>query len=111
MEEALKIYRLIPTAPETDPQWMGRPQQGEIVVRARAPGDARVVASEAELDFMEIDASPAEGNSTTMASAFRSEKLYTVVRDETGRFSEDGPRQVVDGTVRIDTILPVQIDE
>jgi glucose/arabinose dehydrogenase len=110
MEEQLKIYRLVPNAPLDDPQWMHRPPQGEIVVRARTSGDARLVASEAELDFMEIDASPAEGNSTAMASAFRSEKLYTVIEDASGRFSADGPRQVVDGTVRIDTIVPVQVD-
>ncbi|MGE6739426.1 hypothetical protein ACQKGC_04025 [Allorhizobium pseudoryzae] len=110
MDEQLKIYRLVPSAPLDDPQWMDRLPQGEIVVRARTSGDARVVASEAELDFTEIDALPAEGNSTEMASAFRSEKLYTVIEDVTGRFSGEGPRQVVDGTVRIDTILPVQVD-
>lgn len=109
MDDQLKIYRLVPNAPLDDPQWMDRPPQGEVVVRARTSGDARFVASAAELDFAEIDALPAEGNSTDMASAFRSEKLYTVIEDVSGRFSAHGPRQVVDGTVRTDTILPVQM--
>ncbi|MCY1665981.1 hypothetical protein [Rhizobium sp. SL86] len=110
MEEQLKIYRLVPNAPLDDPQWMDRPPQGEIVVRARTSGDARLVASEAELDFTEVDALPAEGNSTDMASAFRSEKLYTVIEDVSGRFSAEGPREVVEGRVRTDTIVPVQVD-
>jgi hypothetical protein len=108
MEENLKIYRLVPAAASDDPNWQNSPSHGEIVVRARTSGDARLVASEAELDFTEIDASPAEGNSTTMASAFRSEKLYTVVEDTSGRFAREGARGVVEGRVRVDTIAPVQ---
>jgi hypothetical protein len=108
MELELKIYRLVPTAPADDPQWMDRPPQGEVVVRALTTGDARLVASEAELDFTDTDAKPAEGNSTEMASAFRSEKLYTVIEDDSGRYVADGPRGVVDGSVRRDTIAPVE---
>jgi hypothetical protein len=104
-----KIYRLVPTAPADDPQWMDRPPQGEVVVRALTTGDARLVASEAELDFTDTDAKPAEGNSTEMASAFRSEKLYTVIEDESGRFPADGPRGVLDGSIRRDTIAPAEI--
>lgn len=89
---------------------MDRPPEGEVIVRARTTGDARLVASEAELDFTEIDALPAQRNSTTMVSAFRSEKLYTVIEDLTGHFTPDGPRGVVVGNVRVDTILPVQVD-
>ncbi|WP_377296770.1 hypothetical protein [Rhizobium sp. SGZ-381] len=108
--QTMKIYRLVPSAPLDDPQWMDRPPQGEVVVRALTAGDARLVATDAELDFTEIDASPAEGNSTRMASAFRSEKLYTVIEDLSGRFSTEGPREVLDGVVRIDNILPLQVD-
>jgi hypothetical protein len=110
MQEELKIYRLVPIAVPDDPNWQNSPSQGQVVVRARSAGDARLVASAAELDFSEVDASPAEGNSTDMASAFRSEKLYTVILDESGRFGVEGPRAVVDGEVRVDTILPTQID-
>ncbi len=108
MDEKLKIFRLVPVAAADDPGWQNAPSHGEIVVRARTSGDARVVASEAELDFTEIDAAPAEGNSTTMASAFRSEKLYTVMEDMSGRFDPVGAREVVEGRVRVDTIVPTQ---
>jgi hypothetical protein len=108
MKEELKIYRLMPTAASDDPAWQNSPPQGEVVVRARTPGDARLVASEAELDFTEIDAAPAEGNSTRDASAFRSDKLYTVVEDTSGRLSPEGAREVVEGLVRVDTIVPTQ---
>lgn len=108
MSEPLKIYRLVPTAPLNDPQWMDRPPQGEVYVRARTTGDARLVACLAEVDFTDVDALPAEGNSTDTASAFRSEKLYTVIEDESGRYPADGPREVVGGTVRPNVIKPLQ---
>jgi hypothetical protein len=108
MQEQLKIYRLVPAAASDDPAWQNSPSHGEIMVRARTAGDARLVASEAELDFTEIDASPSEGNSTKDSSAFRSDKLYTVIEDTSGRFGADGAREIVEGRVRIDTIVPVQ---
>ncbi len=107
--EQLKLYRLIPIAAATDPNWDLAPNQGEVVVRARSSGDARVVAAEAELDFMEIDALPGDGNSTTSSSAFRSEKLYTVVDEAAGTYPLEGPREVVAGTVRVDNIRPTEL--
>lgn len=107
--EQLKLYRLIPIAAETDTNWDLAPNQGEVVVRARSSGDARVVAAEAELDFMEIDALPGDGNSTTSSSAFRNEKLYTVVDETNGTYPLDGPREVVAGTVRVDNIRPTEL--
>lgn len=59
MQEELKLYRLVPLAAFDDPNWQNATYQGEVVVAARSSGDARVVASEAELDFREIDAKPA----------------------------------------------------
>lgn len=107
--EQLKLYRLIPIAAANDPNWDLAPNQGEVVVRARSSGDARVVAAEAELDFMEIDALPGDGNSTTSSSAFRSEKLYTVVDEPAGTYPLEGQRGVVDGTVRVDNIRPTEL--
>ena len=104
MSEPMKIYCLVPNAPADDPQWMDRPPQGNVYVRARTPGDARLVASLAEEDFTEIDAAPAEGNATRMASAFRSEKLYTVIEDNSGEYASDGPREVVAGHVKHDVL-------
>lgn len=107
--EQLKLYRLVPVAAASDTNWDNAPNQGEVVVRARSSGDARVVAAEAELDFTEIDALPGDGNSTTSSSAFRNEKLYTVIDETDPSYSADGPRGVVDGTVRVDNIRPTQL--
>ncbi|MGJ7041003.1 hypothetical protein J2Y63_004275 [Shinella sp. BE166] len=107
--EQLKLYRLIPIASATDTNWDLAPNQGEVVVRARSSGDARVVAAEAELDYLEIDALPADGNSTTSSSAFRNEKLYTVVDETDPAYPLDGAREVVAGTVRVDNIRPTEL--
>ena len=68
--EPLNIYRLVPTAQMDDPRWQNSPFQGEVVVAARTAGDARIVAAGRELDFMEVDAAPAEDVTTTSASAW-----------------------------------------
>jgi hypothetical protein len=107
--EQLKLYRLVPIAAATDPNWDLAPNQGEVIVRARSSGDARVVAAEAELDYLEIDALPGDGNSTTSSSAFRSEKLYTVIDETDPAYPMEGPREVVAGTVRVDNIRPTEL--
>lgn len=107
--DQLKLFRLVPIASATDTNWDIAPSQGEVVVRARSSGDARVVAAEAELDYMEIDALPGDGNSTTSSSAFRNEKLYTVVDECSPSYSLNGPREVVAGTIRVDNIRPTEI--
>lgn len=107
--EQLKLYRLIPVAAATDTNWDLAPNQGEVVVRARSSGDARVVAAEAELDYLEIDALPGDGNSTTSSSAFRNEKLYTVVDEADPAYPLEGPREVVAGKVRVDNIRPTEL--
>ncbi|MCA1367313.1 hypothetical protein I6F15_07860 [Bradyrhizobium sp. BRP14] len=107
MQEELKIFRLAPLAEPNDPNWQNASYQGKVTVVARSSGDARLVASEAELDFREIDAKPAEGVTTDMASAFRNEKLYTVI--EEGPAPAGSKRGVIGGTVRIDNIISTQL--
>ena len=107
MQEQLKIYRLLPIAEPDDPNWQNAQYQGVLLVAARASGDARIVASEAELDFLEIDAKPAEGVTTDMASAFRSEKLYTVI--EEGSAPPGAERGVIRGNVGVDNIISTQV--
>ncbi|NML75863.1 hypothetical protein HHL25_17155 [Rhizobium sp. S-51] len=107
-KEELQIYRLLPSAPLTDPNWQNVSLQGEVVVRARSTGDARLVASEAETDFRDIGAKPAEDVSTSFASAFRNEKLYTVVLDTSGRYPADGERGIVAGQPLQNAIAPLQ---
>lgn len=99
----------MPTAAAHDPNWDTAENMGEIVVRAESPADARIVAAEAELDFTDIDALPAEGNSTRHASAFRNERLYTVIEEPASALAADGPRGVVDGIVSVATIKPTQM--
>lgn len=77
------------------------------MVVARTTGDARIVAAERELDFMEIDSAPAEGVTTSNASAFRSEKLYTVIEVDHAR--RDLQRGVIEGEISVATIKPVQV--
>lgn len=105
--ERLNVYRLQPIAEADDPRWENSPFQGTVVVAARTAGDARIVASARELDYMEIDAKPAEDVTTTMASAFRSDKLYTVV--EIDRDRSDLKRGILEGEISTDTIRPVQM--
>ncbi|OLP57275.1 hypothetical protein BJF92_06410 [Rhizobium rhizosphaerae] len=109
-DRPLYLYRLVPTAAPDYPRWDNAPSHGEVLVRAHSPADARITAAEAELDFTEIDAKPAEGTDTRMASAFRDEKLYTVIEagEECG-FAAAGARGVVQGLVRVDTIKPTQV--
>lgn len=107
--EQLKLYRLVPVAAASDTNWDLAPNQGVVVVRARSSGDARVVAAAAELDYLEIDALPADGNSTASSSAFRNERLYTVVDETNPSYPLEGPREVVAGTVRVDNIRPTEL--
>ncbi|MBD9375597.1 hypothetical protein IB238_23595 [Rhizobium sp. ARZ01] len=104
--EPLNVYRLVPIAERGDPRWQNCPSHGEVIVAARTAGDARIVASGRELDYMEVDAAPADDVTTSPASAFRSEKLYTVIEVERGR--TDLTRGVLTGEISVDTIKPVQ---
>lgn len=107
MDDPLKLYRLVPVAAANDPNWLGAKSHGEVLVAARTAGDARIVAAERELDFMEIDAAPAEDKTTKMASVFRNEKLYTVIEVSNGKHHHQ--RGVIAGTIRVDTIISTQV--
>lgn len=87
---ALSLYRLIPQASDDDPNWDRAPSHGEVLVCARSPADARVVAAEAEGDFLQTNAAPGDGTSTRMASAFRDDKLYKVIEEEGAGSAERG---------------------
>lgn len=94
------IFKLRPAAADYDPNWDRAPNQGEVVVRAHSPADARIVASEAEADFPECGAKPGDGVSTRFASAFRDEKLYEVLEMHDAPFPAEGPRAVLAGRIR-----------
>ncbi|KJS17661.1 MAG: hypothetical protein VR78_05825 [Hoeflea sp. BRH_c9] len=83
----------MPSARPDDPRWDNAPNHGEIRVRALSPADARIVAADAEVDFLDIDAKPGDGTTTDFASAFRDDKLYHVVLD--AEDGSGGPRGVI----------------
>ncbi|RCS25118.1 hypothetical protein DUT91_06750 [Phyllobacterium salinisoli] len=107
--EKLKIFRLVPIAEPNDPRWDNSPYQGEVVVRARSAADARLVASEAEKDFLDIDAKLIDDASTRTWSAFREDKLYTVIEDETDTYPGEGLREVVEGNIDPNVVKPLQM--
>lgn len=92
--ERLALYRLVPIARPDDPNWDRAPNRGEVVVRARSSGDARVVAAQAETE------EGAAGVFTTAvrASAFMDEKLYHIRDEPAGRYPLTGPRMVLEGS-------------
>ena len=103
-DETIRIYRLVPDAAETDPNWDLAEPAGEVVVRARSAADARIVAAEAEVNFLDTPAKPGDGVSTTFASAFRDNKLYRVIEDDDSTFPREGPRAVLDGIDRRNSV-------
>jgi hypothetical protein len=110
MQDRMKIYRLVPIARAADSNWKNAIWRGEVVVRAKTAGDARVVASLAELDFIEADpAVSSTGRAMEMASAFRSDKLYNVIEDNSGSFVPNGPREVIGGRMRVERPSSTQL--
>lgn len=89
----LKIYRLEPSTRPDDPRWDNASNHGVVRVRAYSPADARLVAAEAEVDFLDIDAKPGDGTTTDFASAFRDDKLYHVTLEEEDHVQ--GPRGLI----------------
>jgi hypothetical protein len=91
------VFRLEPAAHPDDQNWDRAPNHGTVVVRADSPADARIVASEAEADFLERPTKPGDGVSTRFASAFRDDKLYAVFEDTSGEWPAEGERGVLSG--------------
>ncbi|WP_234905762.1 hypothetical protein [Rhizobium rhizogenes] len=110
----MEIFRFLPwptrcqaIARADDPNWLSANSSGKILVAARTIGDARIVAAERELDFMDIDATPAGDKTTRMASAFCNEKLYPVIEVDDGNTYHE--RGVISGTIGMDTIISTQV--
>ena len=104
MTSSLRLFRLTPSASLSDPRWLDQQIPGEIIVRAHSPADARIVASQAEIDFPDINAKPSHGIGTRFASCFRDEKLYSVEEMQSDALSSDGPREIVSGSFKTDVI-------
>jgi hypothetical protein len=84
-DETLGVYELLPIAAFNDPNWDIAPWRGKMLVAARTTGDARVVAAAFEGNFMKTKSTPGESMATMGASAFRNEKLYTVIEIDRNR--------------------------
>ncbi|HEX2147661.1 MAG TPA: hypothetical protein VHG11_08420 [Pseudorhizobium sp.] len=104
--EPLNVYRLVPVAPPNDARWHNVPEVREFLVAARTPGDARIVAAGAELDYTEVEALPGEDVTSRHGSIYRDEKAYTVIEVERDR--RDLLRGPLDRQPAINTIAPVQ---
>ena len=76
----LYAFRLTPAAAPEDSNWDLAPNHGMVEVNALSAADARVVAAEAEVDFLDTNALPGDGTTTRHASAFRTDNLYSVER-------------------------------
>ncbi|MQB41498.1 hypothetical protein [Rhizobium sp. ICMP 5592] len=83
--EMLGVYELVPIAAFNDPNWDIAPWRGKMLVAARTTGDARVVAAAFDGNFMKVKSMPGESVATMGASAFRNEKLYTVIEVDRDR--------------------------
>lgn len=89
----MPIYRLIPAAAPDDSNWDRAINQGEVVVRASAPGEARAVAAIAEAAA--ATGRPPELTTQVTASALLDEKLYAVREEEIGQYPAHGPNEVL----------------
>lgn len=99
--ETLGLYRLVPIAAVNDPNWDIAPSHGELLVAARTTGDARVVAAAFEVNYMKDNSMPGESIAAMGASAFRNEKLYTVIEIDRHRIDLDR------GVVEISSVEPL----
>ncbi|NEI72934.1 hypothetical protein GR212_25560 [Rhizobium lusitanum] len=115
--ETLTLYRLVPIAAVNDHNWDLAPSYGEVLVAARTTGDARVVAAAFEVNYIRDNSMPGESIAAMGASAFRNEKLYTVI--EIDRHRIDLARGVVallsadllaDDALRTDFAMRAHID-
>lgn len=107
MTDKLRLFRLVAVAAPNDPHWHGDYRPQEVTVCAMSPADARIIAAERELDFLDIDAAPAEDKTTVNASIYRDEKLFEV-RD-VGPAPASHQRGIIQGEIRMDTIKPSQV--
>jgi hypothetical protein len=91
-----KIYRLTPIAAADDPNWVRALNQGEVIVRARSSGDARIVAAYGEAMALTLKSpEAAETTAKVEVSAFRDPRLYHVAEHSGGKFDPTGPRAVL----------------
>lgn len=87
------LFRLDPMRPPDDPSWELVPPRGCVFVRAETSGEARMLASAA----LEAGENPDPSNRiyASYGSAFGDPNLYSVSRDDSGKFPQIGEKGVV----------------
>jgi hypothetical protein len=105
----MPIHRLIPNAGPDDPAWDLSLNQGVVVVRAQSSGEARAVAALEEA-AARAHAVP-QTTTQVVASAFRDDKLYTVVEDHSGVYPAAGQIGLVRGSFHFpEEFVPLKAD-
>lgn len=96
----MPIFRLYPLAEPQASNWDIAQNQGEVVVRAKSSGDARLVAAEAEVELARRHDENDDVNSIR-ASAFTDEKLYGVQQITDSGLDPEGERGLLAGELRL----------
>lgn len=102
----MPIYRLTPIAEADDPNWGRAINHGELVICAHSTGEARAIAALEEAS--QFTGGVPRVTTQVQASAFLDTNLYTVVRDTSGTFADQGPVRVLLATFRFPDNLVVQ---
>ena len=100
----MAIFRLYPLAEPHASNWDIAHNHGELVVRAKTSGDARLVAAEVEAELAHRH-DENDDIYSIRASAFTNEKLYGVQQIIDSGIDPEGERGLVAGTIR----LPVEL--
>lgn len=94
----MPIYKLYPLAHPQDPGWDLAMNHGEVLVRAKSSGDARLVAAQAEAASADRH-NENDDIFSIRSSAFTDDKLYGVQQISDGGLNPEGKRGVIEGHV------------
>ena len=92
---ALWIFR--PVAAAHDPWWQGRTQYDRVVVRARNPAFARIVAQTLDTPDKALEFGQQDPH---LGSGFKDEKLYHVAGYSGDEYAVDGPDEIIEAVER-----------
>ena len=90
----MRLWKIVPVTPPTDPRWQGRRVWSEVLVRAESAAVARLIAGE-----LDREPSIGVGNETLDSrSGFDDEKLYWVMETDAAAGSQSGDPGIVAAT-------------
>lgn len=96
----MAIFRLYPLAEPGASNWDIAQNQGEVLVRARTSGDARLVAAEAEAALARRH-DENDDIYSIRSSAFTDEKLYGVQQISDSGLDPEGERGLLAGAISL----------